>query len=350
MIGRRLTYEYPHFTVVCPQTGYTFNVRTLNVLEVGQLKGSMVVPARTPALINKIIWGAIEEKPEEIKALDEFKKSITLRDREALLYGIYYSTFGDEEEFKVNCNTCDNEQPIKVSLSDIFSINAYPGSESMKKSYQVAKITGDADIDTEIEKAIAAKNAPPKGMPKEIAKLEHSIDEPDEDDGITIGKKPSGVNFVEDEEPVPPKPKKTTVVSGNSILEKRLDITLPISKVHAIIKQPTLWDEERAMNAISFAQKKQTELINEIMVIERFEQYRIGDKVPTIIIDNREDILFEYEKLPPRDKLEIFKRFQDEFGQYGIDLKTKYICAKCGTSNELEVDLAVQFFRVLARY
>lgn len=351
MIGsRRLTYEYPHYSVICPQTGFTFDVRTLNVQEVNQLKGSMMVQTKTPSLINKIIWGAIESKPDDISDLDTFKKMITLRDREAILYGIYCFTFGDEEEFKVMCRKCEHEEHVKISMEKLFSMNAYPGSESIKNSYKIARITGDADYDPEIEKAIT--DTPPKGMPKNIAKFDYKIDAPDDDDGIIIGEK--GVEYVEDE-PTPPvkieEPIKVSTPQSQytSILDKRIDIILPISKVHAILKQPTLLDEENSLKSIAFAQKKQNDLINEIMVIERFEQYNAGDKVPSVVISEKEDILFEYEKLPPRDKTEIFKRFYDEFGQYGIDLKTRYACSKCGESNELEVDIVVQFFRLVAR-
>jgi len=352
MIGsKRLTYEYPHYSVICPQTGCTFDVRTLNVQEVNQLKGSMMVQTKTPSLINKIIWGAIESKPDDITDLETFKKMITLRDREAILYGIYCSTFGDEEEFKVMCRKCENEENVKVSMEKLFSMNAYPGSESIKNSYKVARISGDADYDPEIEKAIA-DTKPPQGMPKEIAKFDYKIDAPDDDDGIIIGEK--SVDYVEDEPIQPPVKieeliKKASTPKYTSILDKRLDIILPISKVHAILKQPTLLDEENSLKSIAFAQKKQTDLMNEIMVVERFEQYNVGDKVPSVVISEKEDILFEYEKLPPRDKTEIFKKFYDEFGQYGIDLKTKYACSKCGELNELEVDIVVQFFRLVAR-
>lgn len=352
--SKRLTYEYPHYSIICPQTGFTFEVRTLNVSEVNQLKGSMMIQSKTPSLINKIIWGAIETKPDEIKDLETFKKMITLRDREAILYGIYCSTFGDEEEFKVTCRNCEHEEPVKVSMEKLFSINAYPGSESLQNSYKLARVTGDADYDPEIEKAIEDKE-PPKGMPKEIAKFDYKIDDPDDDDGIIIGNKK--IHYVEDEQEEKPvelkQDIKKQVVSEQGdftpILEKSLDIILPVSKVHAIIKQPTLFDEETSLKSIAFAQKKQLDLMNEIMVIERFEQYKIGDKIPSVVITDREDILFEYEKLPPRDKTEIFKKFYDEFGQYGIDLKTRYACSQCGESNELEVDIVVQFFRMVAR-
>jgi len=351
MIGsRRLKYEYPHFTVICPQTGNSFDVRTLNVQEVNQLKGSMMVQTKTPSLINKIIWNAIENNPDEIKDLETFKKMITLRDRESILYGIYCSTFGDEEEFKVTCRNCEHEEPIKVSMEKLFSMNAYPGSESLKNSYKIAKVSEDTEYDPEIEIAIR-NTTPPNGMPKEIAKFDYDIDTPDDDDGIIVGDK--NIKYVDDEPDIKPqiinKQEEVHISRYESILDKRVDVILPVSKVHAILKQPTLLDEEKALSSIVFAKKNQTDMINEIMVIERFEQYNVGDKIPSVIITEREDILYEYVNLPPRDKTEIFKKFHDEFGQYGIDLKTRYICSQCGESNELEVDIVVQFFRMVAR-
>jgi hypothetical protein len=318
-----------------------------------------MVPSKTPTLINNIIWGAIEDKPDEIKDIEQFKKMITLRDREAILYGIYCSTFGDEEDFKVTCRKCEHEENIKLSMSKIFSINAYPGSESMMKSYQIAKISGDADYDKEIEnnihkRDVQSRDIPPTGMPPEIAKLDYDISSPDDDDGIIIGKNTNDIKFVEDVKDLKPQAAVPKVEKANdkstSILDKRIDIKLPVSKVHAILKQPTIYDEESSLKSMAFAQKAQIDLINEIIVIERFEQYNPGDKSPSTIISDKEDILFEYEKLPPKDKKEIFDKFTDEFGQYGIDLKAKYGCSSCNSSNELEVNISIQFFRMVAQY
>ena len=333
-------FDYPHYDVVLPQTGYFYDVRSLNVMETDKLKGSLTVPSKAPGHINKILWKSLVSKPEEIKTFEDFKKNTTIRDREALMYALYYSTFGDEREFNATCNKCRHSQLLKLKLSKLFSMVAYPISAAMKNTYKIAKAVDNEVYDLEIEKAL---NKPtykkqPVGMPKDIADLEFADDD---DDGIILGEKP---NIIKEEiEPVIPESD-----DEDSILTKRIDLELPISKVHAIIKQPTLWDEERVMDAVPFAQKKQTDLLNETMVIEQFEQYKLGAKVPNLIINNREDILYGYQSLPSLDKIEIFKKFQDTFGQYGIELKTKYSCSECGEPQELEVDIVVQFFRLLA--
>lgn len=341
-------FEYPHYTVITPHAGLSFDVRSLNVMETDKLKGSLTVPAKAPAHINKILWKALVSKPDEIKTFEEFKKSTTIRDREALMYALYYSTFGDEREFNATCSNCRKSQLLKLKISDLFSMTAYPVSVGMKNTYKIAKAIDEDVHDPEIEATLnkSSSKRPPKEMPKELADLEFADED---DDGIILGEKP---NYVKEEKPEPPKKEVDPVVpeseNEDSILTKRIDLELPISKVHAIIKQPTLWDEERVMDAVPFAQKKQTDLLNETMVIEQFEQYKKGAKVPSLIIKNREDILYGYQSLPPLDKIEIFKKFQDTFGQYGIDLKTKYACSECGEPQELEVDIIVQFFRLLA--
>lgn len=336
--------QYPRYTVVCPQTGFTYDVRTMNVMETNRLKTSLTTPAKTPSLINKTLWESIEDKPEEIKTFQDFKKMTTLRDREALMYGLYHCTFGDQRDFDVNCSSCNKQQSIQVNLSKIFSMNAYPFSSSMIKSYQVAKAVDNEVMDPVIERKIAIVEL------KEKMKLDTKpIDAPDDENGIILGDKPD-IKFVEDMEPEPKVERKEEKKSKyeESILEKTVDLELPISKVHAILRQPTLADEEELMGEIPFTRKKETDLVNETLVIKQFEEYDPGAKIPCQVITNRTDILYGYQTLPPMDKIKIFEVFQKEFGQYGIDLKAKYVCEACGEENETEVDIVVQFFRMVA--
>lgn len=340
--------QYPRYTVVCPQTGFTYDVRTMNVMETNKLKTSLTTPAKTPSLINKTLWESIEEKPNCVINFQDFKKMTTLRDREALMYGLYHCTFGELRDFDVVCNTCNHTQTIKVNISKIFSMNAYPFSSAMIKSYQVAKAVDEETMDPLIERKIATVEL------KEKLKLDtRPIDAPDDDDGIVIGDKPN-IKYVEDEDPVvePPEPEVKIEPKKSkyeeSILEKTIDLELPISKVHAILRQPTLADEEELMAEIPFTRKKETDLVNETLIIKQFEEYDPGAKVPFQVVTDRTDILYGYQTLPPRDKLKIFEVFQKEFGQYGIDLKTKFVCETCGEENDMEVDIVVQFFRMVA--
>ena len=344
--------KYPTYTVTCPQTGFVFDVRSLNVAEVSTVKTSLTVPAKAASLINKAIWDVLESKPEFIKTFDEFKKAVTLRDREALLYGLYVATFDDEVEFEIGCSTCGAKQPpLKTLMSKLFGINLYPASNATKGTYKMAKAAGDDIYDADIEKSIADEDLQtiPEGMPSELAAQEfgkqevNMIDE-DEDDGITLGEKQGEVKFVD--EPQEEK-EDTKTETTEDILTRRLKIELPISKVIAYIKQPTVYDEEKVMNAIPYAQKKQTDLVNETLVIERFEQ--VDDAGRVSAVTDREDILYGYQSLPPKDKALIFEEFQKEFGQYGVDLKTGFDCSSCGAENDMEIDIGAQFFRMVIR-
>jgi hypothetical protein len=89
-------------------------------------------------------------------------------------------------------------------------------------------------------------------------------------------------------------------------------------------------------------------LVNETLIIERFEQYREGNKSPDVLVIEREDIFAGYQSLPPMDKIKIIEAYQENFGKYGIEVKTSYNCAKCDYTNELDINVAAQFFRLLA--
>ena len=101
----------------------------------------------------------IQEKPDFIKTPDDFKKMVTMRDREALLYGSYHSTFGDTNDFTTTCSDCGNSETLKLSLSNIFSMTPYPGSESIQHSYKAARLgtPDDTPVNPELEQSIAEK-------------------------------------------------------------------------------------------------------------------------------------------------------------------------------------------------
>lgn len=356
-IFKGFNINYPTYTVVCPQTGLTYDIRSLTVLEVDKLKSSLSIPAKATSIINSVLWEAIKSKPEFVQTFEDFKKCTTLRDREALLYGLQYTTFGPEKELNVTCPNCEKQQLVKVQLDKMFKMDAYPVSTAMKKSYKSALAVGMADKDEEIEKSLDNPDIPPEGMPKELLAQEFGDpgDEVTDDLDNALGKKSNEkeVKFIQEEESEPISPEESEdeneLFNKDSILKKFIEVTLPISNVVAIVKQPTIYDEERILNEIPFAIKKQIELVNETLIIDRFEEYRVGDKKPSNVIDNREDILHGYTSLPPRDKEKIFTIFNEEFGKYGISLSTEYNCVNCGESTTLEVDIFIQLFRSIAR-
>ena len=128
----------------------------------------------------------------------------------------------------------------------------------------------------------------------------------------------------------------------------RSPVKLPISGIIAILRQPTINDEFQILNDVPFLQKKQTEIINETMIIKRFEEHDPDQKRPAYKIENREDILKGYRSLPNLDKKEIYDRFKEYFADYGIEIKTNWDCLDCGAENDMEINIVSQFFRMVS--
>ena len=172
-----IDFTYPEYTVVTPQTGITYGVRSLTVDEVEELKGAITTPSRATQILNEVLWKSIVHKPDFVKDIKQFNKVTTLIDREALMYALYITSFGDDAEFTPSCEKCGKSRgTIKVKLSDMFTINLYPGSQGAKASY-VASARSNAPIDPVIENMIARNNvgnAPqaggPLGIPEDVAK------------------------------------------------------------------------------------------------------------------------------------------------------------------------------------
>lgn len=123
--------KYPEYEVITPQTGYTFNVRSLNVQEEENLKGSLVSAAKINEHLNKCIFDAITKKPEKIKDYNTFLKSTTLKDRDALLYGLYHITYEEIRNYDITCSSCSKTFPVTVKASSTFSMNSYPEGDSI---------------------------------------------------------------------------------------------------------------------------------------------------------------------------------------------------------------------------
>lgn len=393
--------DYPCYDVLTPQSGLHFSVRSMTVAEVGKLKMSLVSPNTAYKFVNKAMYDSLAEKPEFIKDYDDFKKYVTTRDREAIMYGLYYTSFGDEKEFQTACTSCGATDDLKINMSDMFKINNYPHSVLMQTSYAVSKATGQADVDHEIEQSIAqTETITPELAPvykAPVATVTAStldVFAGDGDDGIASGdSKPEGLNSmrpslqktISNKPPVEVKERESALpqlpgfrsqpqtavldfeieeqqkqqeiiqikqnlletINPNSILAKRhvLDLTCGIK---CYIKQPTLLDEEESLTNTAFINKDSQDILNEIMIIDRFEQYIEGQNSPNIVLTNKADIIAGYNSLLPKDKIKIFEAFQKEFGQYGLELESKHFCKSCGAENTLSIDIMTQFFRMVS--
>ena len=130
--------KYPEYEVITPQTKLKFSFRSLNVQEEEHMKGSLVTPAKVTEHLNKCLYESLVSKPTSIKDFDSFLKSVTLKDRDALLYGLYHITYEEIREYDVTCGSCRKEYPVTVNASDTFNFLAYPGNDILSKKVKIA--------------------------------------------------------------------------------------------------------------------------------------------------------------------------------------------------------------------
>lgn len=251
--------SYPEYEVITPQTKLSFNVRSLTVQEEEKLKGSLLTPAKINEHLNQCLYAAITQKPSEIKDYNNFLKKVTLKDRDALLYGLYHITYEEIRNYDVTCGSCRRDYAVTVQASSTFSMNQYPGKD---------------------------------------------------------------------------------------ILEKEIDVSLPVTKgVHAIVKQPSLYDEMIAYKTYGSNVGTDIDLLTETLIIKRFQQ--TPEEGDSIVYSDREDIIDAYRTLAARDKREVYKKYREAFGQYGIVLKMRSNCSHCGNEEEIDIDLVENFFRMV---
>jgi len=245
--------KFPEYEVITPQTKLSFTLRSMTVQEEERLKASLVTPAKVLEHLNSCIYDCIVKKPAEIKDFISFQKNITVKDRDALLYGLYHITYEEVRNYEVICSTCSAKNQVTIKATDTFNITPYPDEDILTKSIRLAL--------------------------------------------------PSTVN------------------------------------VTAFIKQPTLEEEQKMIKELNG-----NDAATESLVIEKFEQ-DIPNSKESIVYSNRSDIYMGYLDLLPRDRKAIYASYIENFGKYGIELKMKVNCVKCGTSDSVNIDLVDSFFR-----
>jgi len=123
--------KFPEYEVITPQTKMSFNVRSLSVQEEERMKGSLMTPAKVTEHLNKCIYETVVKKPDTIKDYDSFLKSVTLKDRDALLYGLYHITYEEIRNYEVMCGSCRKEYPVTIKASSTFNFNSYPEKDNI---------------------------------------------------------------------------------------------------------------------------------------------------------------------------------------------------------------------------
>jgi len=121
--------KLPEYEVITPQTGLSYHVRSLNVLEEERLKASFLTPKKANDHLNKCIFDSMVKKPAEIKNYDTWLKNTTLKDRDALLYGLYHITYEEIRNYDITCATCQKTYAVTVKASETFNNTPYNGKD-----------------------------------------------------------------------------------------------------------------------------------------------------------------------------------------------------------------------------
>jgi hypothetical protein len=129
--------KFPEYEIITPQTHNSYTVRSLTVQEEERLKGSLMTPSKVHEHLNKCIYDAIVNKPEAILEYEDFLKHTTLKDRDALLYGLYHISYEEIRNYDVTCSSCRKEYPVTVEASSTFNYNEYPGDDVLTKKIPV---------------------------------------------------------------------------------------------------------------------------------------------------------------------------------------------------------------------
>ncbi len=129
--------KYPEYEVITPQTHDSYHTRTLNVQEEERLKASFLTPSKITEHLNKCIYDSLVKKPAKIKTYEDFLKNVTLKDRDALLYGLYHITYEDIRNYEIKCGNCAKNYQISVKASETFNSLAYPDKDVLKKKVEV---------------------------------------------------------------------------------------------------------------------------------------------------------------------------------------------------------------------
>ena len=129
--------KFPEYEVITPQTHDSYTLRSLTVQEEERLKGSLMTPSKVHEHLNKCIYDSIVNKPEAIKEYDHFLKAVTLKDRDALLYGLYHISYEEIRNYDVTCSSCRKDYPVTVQASSTFNFNEYPGKDVLAKRVPV---------------------------------------------------------------------------------------------------------------------------------------------------------------------------------------------------------------------
>jgi len=151
---QNFTIKVPEIEVILPQSEKKYRVRSLKLDEEYNIKSSMIsTPSVINQKLNEIIYGTITDKNKP--DFKTFLSQVSVKDRDALMYGLYEITYGDEYPIEnYACPKCNKIQPIKINLSSGFN-NVVFKAKDIKE-----KIIEKNENGEEVTKMITKKETP----------------------------------------------------------------------------------------------------------------------------------------------------------------------------------------------
>lgn len=127
--------SYPEYEVITPQTKQSYTIRSLSVKEEEALKGSMITPSKVARHLSEVLWSCMVKKPDNIKTFDDFISNTTMKDRDALLFGLQVSTYKDAQPFNVRCTNedCGHMNSVKINIEKGLSATFWDPDEITNK-------------------------------------------------------------------------------------------------------------------------------------------------------------------------------------------------------------------------
>lgn len=124
-------HKLPEYEVTTPHTNQSFTLRSMTVQEEERIKGSMLSASSVTDHLNRCIFDCMVQKPSGIATFEDFLVKSTLKDRDALLYGLYHITYEEIRNYDVKCGSCGKNHSITIKASDTFSMNSYPEDKNI---------------------------------------------------------------------------------------------------------------------------------------------------------------------------------------------------------------------------
>lgn len=131
--------KYPEYSVITPHTLLEFTIRSMTVAEEEKLKGSLLTTNKLAEHLNNVIFECLAKKPDSIKSYQDFIGKLSIKDRDALMYGLYHVTYKDIQAYDVSCGECNHLNSVKVDFLKGFKCSMWedPATPALDKEVKV---------------------------------------------------------------------------------------------------------------------------------------------------------------------------------------------------------------------